>query len=238
MNVKPKHQISPERLEMLKDITKRKDKDAMIKFVADETKIKEEENVKADIEILNHPEQPQIKPTPSLEPILRKLSAPEDRKPPREPKIRIRTSSNEKSVQNTSKVILKPTGEQIHLLVHSVVQGATTLLNKEDITKEEDRPFSEVLYDIGDQLKWWDSIEILPYLILVFSGIDLGLTIMKKPTKQKHQNKVIEEKIVAEIERVPTPAHERKYDMVNEEALMQKLGGNNIYATTTTEEIE
>lgn len=218
---KPKHQLSPERIELLKDITKRKDTEAMKSFIIDEKKIE------ADIQVLNKSEPA---------PVPRQLSSPGLGKPPGEARIRMKPSKPLPDNTTKEKIIMKPSSEQIHILVHTVVQGATTLMNKEDVTKEEDKAFSEVLYDIGDQLGWWNTMEFMPYLILVFSGIDLGLTIMKKPPK-RGRTKPVTEVIVDKVERVPSPTPNVKFDVVDEAALMQKLGGNNIYDSIPQEEI-
>lgn len=209
--------MNAEEILEMQDITKNKDTARLKAFIEKRHKEARDKDIDKDIEQLNN------------------KAAVEDKKPEiieekpikkRTPKIRV-AERKELESKKTS-VTIKPSPEQIHILVHTVTKGASTLLNKEEITKDEAKPFSEVLYEIGDSLKWWDTIEFLPYLILVFSGIDLTLAIMKKPSKVKSSNKIVEA-ITEKIERVPDEKPNVDFDIVNEDKLMEKLGGNNIY---------
>jgi len=202
-----KRSLTPEKREQLKQIVAAKDTDALKTFILDrqETNFPKKE-VEEDIKILNE--------SPVVE------------KKPKQPTIRVKKAKE--TIPEKSGSIIKATPEQIHILVHTVTKGVSTLINKEEVSKEEAKPFSDVLYEIGEDLKWWDTIEFLPYLILIFSGIDLSLAIMKKPSKVKSSNKIIEQ-ITEKIERVPDDKPNVQFDIVDEGLLMEKLGGNNIY---------
>ena len=202
----------------LQSITKTKDVAKLKEFIVKRQE-KSRSGIESDIEKLNHPER-------ILRPIeIRAAEREKKEERKRTPKIKITERPIEKK---QSKNIIKPSTEQIHILVHTVTRGVSTILNKEEISKEEAKPFSDVLYDIGEDLKWWDTIEFLPYLILVFSGIDLTLAIMKKPSKSLKQDKIVD-LVTDKVERMDSGKPDVQFDIVNEDKLMEKLGGNNIY---------
>jgi len=202
----------------LQEITKTKDVAKLKEFIV-KRQTEAKSKIEEDIGELNKPER-------VLRPIeVRAADREKKEERKRTPKIKVAAGPEEKK---PGKNVIKPSTEQIHVLVHTVTRGVSTILNKEEISKEEAKPFSDVLYDIGEDLNWWNTIEFLPYLILVFSGIDLSLAIMKKPSKGKSSNKIIET-ITEKIERVPDEKPNVQFDIIDETQLMEKLGGNSIY---------
>jgi len=215
----PLPKMTEEDKKELQEITKAKDVVKLKEFIAKRGSYTKDSKIEEDIGELNNPERV-LRP---IEVRAAEREKKEERK--RTPKIKVADRPEEKK---QSKNVIKPSTEQIHVLVHTVTRGVSTILNKEEISKEEAKPFSDVLYDIGEDLKWWDTIEFLPYLILVFSGIDLTLSIMKKPSKSPKHDKIVD-LVTERVERVDSGKPDVQFDMVDEDALIKKLGGANIY---------
>jgi hypothetical protein len=126
---------------------------------------------------------------------------------------------------------MKVNEEQLNALVYSLTQGAVMVMDKEDMRPEETKNFSAVLYEIGEQQGWWYKVEFLPYLILIGASVELGLKIYKKPSKhpQKSYPVVMQEKIMNEPQAVPTNAEIGKVDIIDQDKLVEKLGGGRFY---------
>jgi hypothetical protein len=144
------------------------------------------------------------------------------------PKIKIKETDSRLLEKKDLK--MKVTEEQLNTLTFAACSGICIAMDKEDMNIDDTKNFSSVLYEIGVQQGWWEKVEFLPYLILIGASVELGLKIYKKPSK--HPHKVVQQVIEEKIERKEQPltnAEIGKVDLIDQDKLIEKLGGNKLY---------
>lgn len=155
---------------------------------------------------------------------------------PKQPRIRVKKTEQPFTKVEDKGMKIVVTEMQLNSLVFAGTSGITMLLRKQDLTNEDTKNFTSVLFSIGEQQGWWDKIEFLPYLILIGAGLELGMKIIKQPSKKTQD--IVKETILKEMEKSKDemrPADIGLVDMIDQDALAKKLGGNVIYETTNTE---
>jgi hypothetical protein len=143
--------------------------------------------------------------------------------PKKKPRVRVKVSE---PVVIKNKPSANFTAEQLNQLVYAGAEGIVIILQKEDMKPDETMMFSQTLYEIGTANGWFDKLDFLPYLILLGAGIDLSIKIAQKPSKKKpvQQDKAIVEK----IENKEVSSVDPKFDIVDNDKLMKKLGGGGL----------